>query len=40
MKMQINITEEINRIIERYDSKIDKHYVLFLFNIYNYSEGV
>ena len=34
------IVNEINKFIERYDSKVDKHYVLFLFQIYNYSEGV
>ena len=37
---QNKIVEEINKFIERYDSKVDKHYVLFLFQIYNYSEGV
>ena len=37
---QKKIVEDINSFIERYDSKIDKHYVLFLFQIYNYSEGV
>jgi hypothetical protein len=31
---------EINEFIERYDSKVDKNYVLFLFKIYNYSDGV
>lgn len=25
------IMKEINSFIERYDSKVDKHYVLFLF---------
>jgi len=25
------IKEEINSLIEKYDNKIDKHYVLFLF---------
>lgn len=34
------IVKEINSFIERYDSKVDKHYVLFLFQIYNYSDGV
>lgn len=34
------IVKDINNFIERYDSKVDKHYVLFLFQIYNYSEGV
>lgn len=37
---QKSIKEEINKFIERFDSKVDKHYVLFLFQIYNYSEGV
>mmetsp|Transcript_14536 Transcript_14536/g.14148 ORF Transcript_14536/g.14148 Transcript_14536/m.14148 type:complete len:88 (-) Transcript_14536:628-891(-) len=35
-----NIEMEINQFIERYDSKLDKNYVLFLFQIYNYSDGV
>jgi hypothetical protein len=34
------IEKEINSFIERHDLKLDKHYVLFLFQIYNYSEGV
>lgn len=34
------IKEEINSLIEKYDNKIDKHYVLFLFQIYEYTEGV
>ena len=25
------IVKDINNFIERYDSKVDKHYVLFLF---------
>ncbi len=37
---QEKITKDINTFIERYDSKVDKPYVLFLFQIYNYSEGV
>ena len=37
---QDKIVKDINTFIERYDSKVDKHYVLFLFQIYNYSEGV
>ena len=37
---QNKIVRDINAFIERYDSKVDKHYVLFLFQIYNYSEGV
>jgi len=32
--------QQINAFIERYDKKIDKNYVLFLFQIYGYSEGV
>jgi vacuolar protein sorting-associated protein 11 len=34
------VISEINEYIERYDSKVDKNYVLFLFKIYNYSDGV
>lgn len=37
---QDKIVKDINTFIERYDSKVDKPYVLFLFQIYNYSEGV
>ena len=37
---QNKIVKDINNFIERYDSKVDKHYVLFLFQIYNYSDGV
>lgn len=37
---QDRIVRDINTFIERYDSKVDKPYVLFLFQIYNYSEGV
>lgn len=37
---QDKIIRDINTFIERYDSKVDKPYVLFLFQIYNYSEGV
>ena len=37
---QEDIQKEIKTFIERYDQKIDKHYVLFLFQIYKYSEGV
>jgi hypothetical protein len=37
---QNKIVRDINTFIERYDSKIEKNYVLFLFQIYNYSEGV
>jgi len=37
---EAKIKEEINTFIERYDSKIDKHYVLFLFQIYEHQEGV
>lgn len=37
---QEDIPKEIKTFIERYDQKIDKHYVLFLFQIYKYSEGV
>jgi hypothetical protein len=40
MVEQDRIVKDINTFIERYDSKVDKHYVLFLFQIYNYSEGV
>lgn len=40
MVAEKEIEKEINTFIERYDSKLDKHYVLFLFQIYNYSEGV
>ena len=35
-----NIAGEINGFVERYDTKIDKHYVLFLFQIYSYDDGV
>ena len=34
------IEEQINNLISLYDGKMDKNYVLFLFQIYNYSEGV
>lgn len=34
------VKEDINNLIEKYDNKIDKHYVLFLFQIYEYTEGV
>lgn len=34
------VKEEISNLIEKYDNKIDKHYVLFLFQIYEYTEGV
>lgn len=34
------IKEEINNLIDKYDGRIDKHYVLFLFQIYEYTEGV
>lgn len=37
---QNKIVRDINSFIERYEPKVDKHYVLFLFQIYNYSEGV
>ena len=40
MAEEKQIEKEINTFIERYDSKIDKHYVLFLFQIYNYADGV
>ena len=33
---QNKIVRDINQFIERYDSTVDKHYVLFLFQIYNY----
>lgn len=31
---------KIEQFINNYDTKIDKNYILFLFQIYNYSEGV
>lgn len=34
------VKDDINALIEKYDNKIDKHYVLFLFQIYEYTEGV
>jgi hypothetical protein len=34
------IKYNINSLINAHDSKIDKHYVLFLFQIYDFSEGV
>ena len=34
------VKEDINTLIDKYDNKIDKHYVLFLFQIYEYTEGV
>lgn len=34
------VEKEINDLIDKYDSRIDKHYVLFLFQIYEYTEGV
>jgi hypothetical protein len=30
----------INELINKHNGEIDSHYVLFLFQIYNYSEGV
>jgi hypothetical protein len=42
LKEQADIKREINDFLELNDSpdKIDKSYVLFLFQIYNYAEGV
>ena len=34
------IEKEINALIERFESKVDKNYVLFLFQIYSYADGV
>jgi len=34
------IKDEIINFIKRYDQKIDKDYVLFLFKIYDFSDGV
>lgn len=31
---------KIELFINQHDTKIDKNYILFLFQIYNYSEGV
>lgn len=31
---------KIENFIVKYDNKIDKNYILFLFQIYNYSDGV
>ena len=32
--------KQIENFILKYDKKIDKNYILFLFQIYNYSDGV
>ena len=40
MPNQQNLVKEINSFAKRYEDKIDKNYVLFLFQIYNYSEGI
>ena len=40
MPEQKRIKQDINTFIERYEDKIDKNYVLFLFQIYNYMDGI
>ena len=40
MPNQANLIKEINSFAKRYEAKIDKNYVLFLFQIYNYADGI
>lgn len=37
---KIQMSNEIMLFIKSYESKIDKEYVMFLFQIYNFLDGV